>query len=69
MLPDGSFQAVEKSIWSGRSSFGEHNLTVADYQRIAWQDFISQQIDAFGDIPIYLAIRNHELVPGLSYRQ
>ena len=23
MLPDCSFQAVEKSIWSGRSSFGE----------------------------------------------
>jgi hypothetical protein len=39
------------------------HLAIADYQRIEWQDFISQQIDPFGDIPVYLGIGNHELVP------
>jgi Calcineurin-like phosphoesterase len=39
------------------------HLAIADYQRIEWDDFISQQIDPFGDIPVYLAIGNHELVP------
>jgi Calcineurin-like phosphoesterase len=39
------------------------HLSIADYQRIEWQDFISQQIDPFGDIPVYLGIGNHELVP------
>jgi hypothetical protein len=28
MLPDCSFQAVEKSRWSGRSSFGEPQLSI-----------------------------------------
>jgi hypothetical protein len=38
------------------------HLAIADYQRIEWQDFISQQVDPFGDIPVYLGIGNHELV-------
>jgi Calcineurin-like phosphoesterase len=41
---------------------GKH-LSITDYQRIAWQDFIDQQIAPFGDIPVYLGIGNHELVP------
>jgi hypothetical protein len=43
--------------------YRDKHLAIADYQRIAWQDFISQQIDPFGDIPVYLGIGNHELVP------
>ena len=43
--------------------YRSNHLSIADYQRIEWQDFISQQIDPFGDIPVYLGIGNHELVP------
>jgi len=42
--------------------YRDKHLAIADYQRIAWQDFISQQIDPFGEIPVYLGIGNHELV-------
>ena len=45
------------------SEYRSNHLSIADYQRIEWQDFISQQIDPFGDIPVYLGIGNHELVP------
>jgi len=44
------------------SEYRDKDLAIADYQRIEWQDFISQQVDPFSDIPVYLAIGNHELV-------
>ncbi len=40
---------------------GKH-LTIADYERNAWDDFIAQQIAPFGSTPVYLAIGNHELI-------
>jgi hypothetical protein len=42
--------------------YRDKHLAIADYLRIEWQDFISQQVDPFGDIPVYLGIGNHELV-------
>jgi hypothetical protein len=38
------------------------HLTISDYQKIAWQDFISQQVELFGDLPVHLTIGNHELI-------
>jgi hypothetical protein len=38
------------------------HLTISDYQRVAWQDFISQQLDPFGDVAVHLTIGNHELI-------
>jgi hypothetical protein len=35
---------------------------IAEYQRIEWPDFIEHQLGPFGDLPVYLAIGNHELV-------
>jgi Calcineurin-like phosphoesterase len=37
-------------------------LTISDYLRTAWDDFIESQLSPFGSIPVYLAIGNHELV-------
>jgi hypothetical protein len=37
-------------------------LSVAEYERSAWQDFIDQQLAPFGDMPVFLAIGNHEMV-------
>ena len=42
--------------------YRNRHLTISDYQRIAWQDFISQQIELFGTLPVHLTIGNHELV-------
>lgn len=41
---------------------GKH-LSIADYQRLEWQDFIDHQLAPFGETPVYLGIGNHELVP------
>jgi len=37
-------------------------LGVVEYERGAWQDFIDQQLVPFGDVPVFLAIGNHEVV-------
>ncbi len=39
-----------------------HTLSCESYHRLAWSDFISNQIGAFGDVPFYLGIGNHELI-------
>ena len=36
--------------------------TVRDYQKMAWQDFIDNQIGLFGDTPFFLGIGNHETI-------
>lgn len=38
-------------------------VSIADYQRAAWDDFIESQVASFGAIPVFLGIGNHELVP------
>jgi len=37
-------------------------LTISDYLRTAWDDFIESQLSPFDTIPVYLAIGNHETV-------
>jgi hypothetical protein len=61
----GDFRAnydFDQDLLAG-PEYRDKHLAIADYQRIEWQDFISQQIDPFSDTPVYLAIGNHELVP------
>jgi hypothetical protein len=38
-------------------------LTCDSYERLAWSDFIANQIAAFGHIPFYVGIGNHEVIP------
>jgi hypothetical protein len=38
-----------------------NSLTLADYQRDAWGDFLANQIAPFGMLPVHLGIGNHEL--------
>lgn len=37
--------------------------TCETYQRLAWSDFVANQIGAFGEVPFYLGIGNHEVIP------
>jgi hypothetical protein len=37
-------------------------LTVAEYLAGEWDDFIANQLAPFGDLPVYLAIGNHETI-------
>ena len=41
----------------------EQPLECKKYQRIAWDDFVQNQIKAFDGIPFYLGIGNHEVIP------
>jgi hypothetical protein len=38
-------------------------LSCQNYERRAWSDFIENQIAAFGDLPFYVGIGNHEVIP------
>jgi len=37
--------------------------SMAEYQNLAWSDFIQNQLYPFGDLQVFLAIGNHELDP------
>jgi len=41
-----------------------NELSIDDYDRDAWGDFIANQIVPFGALPVYLGIGNHELYGG-----
>lgn len=38
-------------------------MTVISYESSAWQDFINRQLKPFANMPVYLALGNHELIP------
>ncbi len=38
-------------------------LTKNEYEAMEWDDFTQNQVAAFGDIPFYLGIGNHETIP------
>jgi Calcineurin-like phosphoesterase len=39
------------------------NTTIVQYEVGAWPDFIQRQLGPFGDLPLYLALGNHETIP------
>jgi hypothetical protein len=41
-------------------------LSKADYQQRAWDDFLSHQIASFGTLPVFLGRGNHETVPPMT---
>jgi hypothetical protein len=61
----GDFRAnydFDQDLLSSTEYKNKH-LSIFDYQRIEWQDFIAQQLRPFGETPVYLGIGNHELIP------
>ena len=43
--------------------------TITQYFAAAWPDFIQHQLLPFGDLPVFLEIGNHELVPPMNRLQ
>ena len=37
-------------------------MSIIQYEQVAWPDFIANQIDAFGSLPFFLGIGNHETI-------
>src|SRR5271170_5268485 len=44
-------------------------LTIAEYENIAWPDFVESQMNPFGSIPVFLGIGNHEIIPPYKTRE
>jgi hypothetical protein len=44
-------------------------LSISEYLANAWPDFISNQLDVFGNTPVFLVFGNHELVPPKTREQ
>jgi len=38
-------------------------LNISDYEQLAWEDFLQNQIAPFGRFPVFLGIGNHETIP------
>lgn len=62
----GDLRAIYKvdedlAFADGRSD--GHQLSCTDYLKQAWPDFTEHQIAAFDDIPFYIGIGNHEVIP------
>ena len=38
-------------------------MTISGYEQIAWPDFITNQVNAFGSLPFFLGIGNHDTIP------
>lgn len=36
---------------------------ISAYEARAWPDFIAHQLDSFGELPVFLALGNHETIP------
>ncbi len=62
----GDFRALydfdQDLLAQRRAAGGPAVLSISEYQRTAWDDFILNQIGPFGTIPVFLGIGNHELV-------
>ena len=59
----GDFRAIydfDQDI-VGRADAPAH-LSITDYQKLAWSDFIERQVSPFGGTRVVLTIGNHELV-------
>ena len=53
--PDEDF--IEEKVVEG------HPTNLGEYERSEWDDFIENQMKPWGDIPYYLGIGNHEVIP------
>lgn len=61
----GDLRAVYKIDEDMTFEAENHGQTLACdvYQRRAWNDFVENQIAAFGSLPFYVGIGNHEVIP------
>jgi hypothetical protein len=53
--------AVDEDIQNQPEHLGK-TITIPDYVKLEWADFLERQIKPFGPLPIYLGIGNHDTV-------
>jgi len=42
------------------------DLSIDEYHRVAWDDFVTHQMTSFGTLPVFLGRGNHETVPPMT---
>lgn len=66
----GDFRAIytfdEDMVPPAASGLTPKPMGISEYLANAWPDFIAHQLAPFGDLPIYLAPGNHELIPPMT---
>jgi hypothetical protein len=63
----GDFRAIytfdEDMVPPAKLNLPRKPMFIASYLSAAWPDFIAHQMAPFGDLPVFLAIGNHETIP------
>lgn len=62
----GDFRKIsdfDEDMLSARTASAQPALSIYQYERTAWDDFLAKQIRPFGTMPVFLGIGNHETVP------
>ena len=63
----GDFRAIfnfdEDLIPPPQLGLPHKSLTIQNYESTAWPDFIEHQLAPFGNLPVHLALGNHETIP------
>ena len=63
----GDFRWMSKPDEDLSAMLGPKNaLGVDEYRQIAWDDFLTHQLAAFGDFPVFLGRGNHEAVAPMT---
>ncbi len=68
----GDFRAIyrfDQDYWQLHPPPEPNAANISIYLANAWQDFIDNQLLAFGSVPVYLTFGNHELVPPKNREQ
>jgi hypothetical protein len=61
----GDFRAIhnfDEDIQHSPKHAGK-SISIIEYLNSAWDDFIENQVEPFGSLPVFLGIGNHETVP------
>jgi hypothetical protein len=59
-----AFYTVDEDMQSRYKGALNYQNNKDEYLRIAWGDFLANQVAAFGTIPVHLGIGNHEVMTG-----
>jgi hypothetical protein len=58
-------QAIDEDI-QHEGIYRTHPLDQAAYLKMAWNDFVANQMVPFGAMPVFLGIGNHETIPPMT---
>ena len=63
----GDYRAIydfdEDMVAPRKLEIDQPHLTISSYLSGAWPDFIKNQLTPFGDLELFLAVGNHEMIP------